>query len=294
MGDIMHESHCVQKEIKITTRKGAVLAVTLYMPKNPKAGVLISSGTGYPKEFYAQFAQYGASRGFACLIYDYQGIADSAPTDMRDCSADFLTWGTSDAPAALDALVSQMDGAPVFTLGHSFGGQLVGLMDNHHKARGHALVAVGNGHWRGHRAGDWWMEFVFFFILGPLSLARHGYLKGPDFWPGASMPATVFLQWRKWCLSKNYYWDDVQDKLGGAHFDMDGAHMRQFAFTDDPVVNPKTEPFTKACYRGANYDTRWISPDEIGVEKIGHSSAFSRRARKFWAMPFDWFERLIT
>lgn len=289
----MDDSQIKEEKLQITTGDGIILAASLFMPEKPKAGLLISSGTGYPKEFYAQFAKYGASRGFACLTYDYRGIASSAPEDMRACTADFLTWGTRDAPAALDALASRMDGLPVFTLGHSFGGQLIGLMDNHNLATGHALVAVGNGYWFGHRPSEWWQEFLFFFILGPLSLARHGYLKGPQFWPGASMPRPLFLQWRKWCLTRDYYWTDVLEKLNGAHFSMDGANMCQFAFTDDPIVNPKTEPFTRQCYQDAAYETCWTRPADIGVKKIGHSGMFSRTARAFWPMPFNWFEKFI-
>jgi predicted alpha/beta hydrolase len=292
----MHESQSQTEDMTITTRDGVALAATLHTPLTPgsiRAGVLISSGTGYPKEFYDRFAAYGATRGFACLVYDYRGIAGSAPEDMRTCNADFFTWGTKDAPAALDALVSKLDGLPVFTLGHSFGGQLVGLMDNHRLARGHALIAVGNGHWLQHHATEWWLEFLFFYILGPLSLARHGYLKGPDFWPGANMPAALFRQWKRWCLSPGYYWNDVQNQLGGAHFEMHGAPMCQFAFSDDPVVNPKSEPFTRQCYKGATYETRWINPADLGVEKIGHSGAFSRKAAAFWPLPFDWFETLL-
>ncbi len=292
----MEESQTRTENLQITTRDGVVLAGTLHTPKNTeetRAGVLISSGAGYPKEFYTRFAQYGATRGFACLVYDYRDIAGSEPKDMRTSRADFLTWGTFDAPAALAVLVKRLDGLPVFTLGHSFGGQLVGLMDNNQLATGHALVAVGNGYWRGHRPSEWWLEFLFFFIFGPLSLARHGYLKGPQFWPGASMPAAVFRQWRRWCLTPDYYWPDVQEKLDGAYFSMNGASMRQFAFTDDPVITPVSECFTKQCYSDAAYETCWISPADIGVHKIGHSGMFTRAVSGFWPLPFDWFETMV-
>ncbi len=289
----MHKSQIVKEGIEIITRDGVSLAATLFSPSKPKAGVLISSGVGYPKEFYARIAAYGATRGFACLVYDYRGIAGSAPEDMRTCTADFFTWGTLDAPAALDALVSRLDGLPVFTMGHSFGGQLVGLMDNNQLAAAHALIAVGSGYWAGLRPSEWFRMFVLFYIIGPLSLVRHGYLRGIFYWPGVSMPGPVFKQWRQWCLRSDYYWRDIQKKLGGAYFAMKGAPIRQFGFTDDPVVTPKSEAFTRKCYQTADYETCWTKPEDIGVPKIGHSGMFSRSASDFWPMPFDWFETKI-
>lgn len=287
----------IQEDVSVTTRDGVVLAATLFAPKElheRKAGVLISSGAGYAKEFYSRFAAYGASRGFVCMIYDYRGTAGSAADDMRACDFDFLTWGMLDAPSALEALVSRLDGLPVFTLGHSFGGQLIGLMNNHQQVRGHALIAVGSGYWLKHRPSEWWLEFLFFFVLGPLSLARHGYLKGVHYWPGVSMPATVFRQWKRWCLTPDYYWPDVQAKLDGGYFAMHGAPMHQFAFSDDPVVTPKSAAFTQKCYKSADYQTSWIEPSSLGIKKIGHSGAFSRAARDFWPLPFDWFDTLLS
>ncbi len=292
----MHETKSKREELQITTRDGVRLGAILNSPVNTKdikAGVLISSGTAYPKEFYQRFAQYGASRGYACLTYDYRGISASAPDDMRNNTIQMLDWGLLDAPAALEALIKRLNGLPAYTLGHSFGGQLIGLMDNHHLASAHALIAVGNGCWRYHWPSDWWKEFLFFYIMGPLSLARHGYLKGGHFWPGDSLPAGVFLQWRRWCNNTNYYRDEIRDKLDGAFFTMKDVPMRQFAFTDDPVVNPRSEPFTKACYKGAEYSTHWINPADLGLEKIGHSGAFSRSCQAFWPLTFDWFDSLL-
>ena len=289
----MSDSADAPTDVQFTSRDGVRLAGSLFAPPRPRAALLISSGVGYPRAFYARFAAYGAARGFACLTYDYRGLGDSAPADMRACAADLLDWGCKDAPAALDCLAARCPGVPLFTLGHSFGGQLVGLMDNAHLARGHALVAVGNGFVLLHDPADWWKEFLFFHVLGPLSIARHGYLKGTRYWPGVSMPRRVFWQWRRWCHRPGYYLRDVRDRLQDGHFVMQGAPMRHFAFTDDPVANRRSEGFTRACYRDADYHTCWIAPEDLGAAHIGHSGAFSQRLQAFWPKPFDWFERLM-
>ncbi len=293
----MRESSIKKQDIQISTPDGVSLAATLFLPlpsaPAPKAAVLISSGTGFPKAFYQLFAAYGASRGFACMTYDYRGIGGSAPADMRGCQADIIDWGTRDAPAALAFLAQRFDGVPIFTLGHSVGGQIIGLMDNHDLASAHAFVAVGNGYMPYHWPRYWPLELLFFYILGPLSLLHHGYIKGPDYWPGASMPRKVFLQWRRWCQRKTYYQRDVDEKLGGGNFAMGGVPIRQFGFADDPVINSRSVKLMEQLYDSANYDTKWIRPADIGVKAIGHSGAFSTKAKGFWPMPFDWFETLI-
>ncbi len=279
------------EDMRIYASDGYALAASLYLPPKPRAALLISSGTGYPKAFYNHFAIYGAQRGYACLTYDYRGIGGSEPEDMRASPATMLDWGSFDARAGLDALAARFPGLPLFTLGHSYGGQLVGLMANQHLARAHALIAVGNGFWMRHWPSEWHKEFLFFFVTGALSLWRHGYLRGGQYWPGSNMPGPVFSQWRRWCLSPQYYRKDIDRLLGGAYFDAVTAPIRHFGFIDDPIVNHRSIGFTRSQYKNAPFEEVWVDPKTLGLSGIGHSGAFARKAKAFWPQPFDWFDQ---
>ena len=98
----------ITQAVKLEARDGFAVSAQSICPPSPRAAVLISSGTGFPKELYARLAAYGAERGYASLIYDYRGIAGSAPQTMRGFQADIMDWARLDFPAALDAATSAL------------------------------------------------------------------------------------------------------------------------------------------------------------------------------------------
>jgi predicted alpha/beta hydrolase len=279
-----------EQKIRFMAADGQELGGVLIAPDAPRAGLLISSATAVTTDFYANFARYAASRGFACLLYDFRGIGASRPEHLKGYQAQMLDWCKLDAPAALDELANHVPGLPLFTLGHSVGGHVIGFMRNHDKITANAFIAVGSGYWGGHWPRDWWMEFVFFYVLGPWNLYRHGYLQHGGSWMGTDLPAGVYRQWRSWCLNPEYLAPDLQSgKLGQHWFDEVKSPIRSYGFTDDPVVNPKTLPKTLEWYTAAPKETIWVAPSSIGSEKIGHMAAFSRRNKAFWDQPLDWF-----
>src|SRR5258708_14325190 len=111
-------------DLMLPARDGVKLAATLFEPSTPNGmAILLNSGTGIPRRFYGAFAQHLSDRGFAVLTYDYRGIGQSnAPS-----SAAVEHWGAVDQSSVIDHLARLRPGAP---LGHSFGGQVLGLADN--------------------------------------------------------------------------------------------------------------------------------------------------------------------
>src|ERR1700730_10557067 len=73
---------CEPRTVEIPTRDGLRLAASVFEPAGPSAdgGVgVINSATGVPRDYYAPFAAFLASRGFVAVTYDYRGIGDSRP-----------------------------------------------------------------------------------------------------------------------------------------------------------------------------------------------------------------------
>ena len=112
--------------------------------------MLLSAGTGFPRQYYRHTAAYLASKGAFVLTFDYRGIGGSGSGDLRGSAIDYPDWGRLDMPAALDALAASAPGLPLTHIGHSIGGSFVGLMHNHNRIDRQALVAVGSGYWKHH------------------------------------------------------------------------------------------------------------------------------------------------
>jgi predicted alpha/beta hydrolase len=276
------------RDLTVTARDGHPLSARLFPAAEPRAAVLISSGTGFPKGFYDRFARHMAESGLTAVTYDFRGIGDSRPADLAAMDMDYVDWGRLDMPAVLDALAEAAPGLPLVHVGHSVGGHFAGFMDNHARIARHAFVSVGSGYWMKHHRSYNPLELFFWWGFGPYSLARHGYIKGGGVWRGADLPRGVFLPWRRWCHSPRYFSEDLAGQLKPHHFDEVSAPIRSWIFTDDPIANPRTGPDMLAVYPRAPSEMVVRRPADYGVDRIGHEGAFRRGLEPLWNEIADW------
>ena len=267
---------------------GYPLSMRLISAPEPTIAILVSSGTGFPKGFYDRFARHLAGRGAVVLTYDYRGIAGSRPADLAALRMDYPDWGRLDMPAALNALIEAAPGLPVVHVGHSVGGHFLGFMPNQDRITRNAFVSVGTGYWGLHHRSYNLLELFFWLGFGPLSLARHGYVKGGGLWAGTDLPRGVFETWKRWCLKRAYFSEELKTTLKPHAFDAVRSPIRSWIFTDDPIANPRTAPELLRVYPNAPAEIVLRGPGDYGVKRIGHEGAFRRGLEPLWDEMFDW------
>ncbi len=172
----------------LPARDGVGLAATLFDPETPNgAALLLNSGTGIPRQFYAAFAQHLAGRGFAVMTYDYRGVGGSQTSP----SATVEQWGSIDQASMIDHLARLRPATSLGLIGHSFGGQVLGLADNVAKLDAALLICSQSGHWRHWPAGRRRLRMLaLWWLLIPGLTAATG--RFPGSWIGtANLPATI-------------------------------------------------------------------------------------------------------
>ena len=79
----------------------------------------------------------------------------------------------------VDFAAARTPGRPLLWVGHSLGGQILGLVPNRDRVRAMLTVACGSGYWLENstrlRAFVWWL----WFVAVPLSTAPVRLLPGP-------------------------------------------------------------------------------------------------------------------
>jgi predicted alpha/beta hydrolase len=267
-----------------------------------RGAVVINAATGFPQTFYFKLAGYLAERGYDALVYDYRGMglsgpggtSPSAPADLARETVRMSDWGLLDMPAALDAAAARAQGLPVVTLGHSIGGQLLGLLANHALARVHVQIATSVGYWRWEAAPFKYLAWWFWRVHGPLMLAIKGYVPSGGGWAGLPLPRGVYEEWRRWCLRPGHFGPDLSTYLADNVFGEIAAPVLTVGFTDDPIATRRAVEAINEFFPRVQRETRWYSPQEAGVKRIGHEGFFSSKNRQtLWRPVVDWIDSKV-
>lgn len=193
-----------EAELRLRARDGYALAATFHRGKGPDC-VVIAGATGVKRQFYGPFARFLVSRGFSVLTLDYRGIGASRPPgSLRGFQARMQDWGTHDLDAALAWAVDVAKPRRLLVVGHSVGGQLLGLAD--HADLVDAAVFIGSqsgywGHWPlGTRAGIGLLWFALIPGLSPML----GRFPSRRLGLGEDLPRGVAEQWARWGRDPDY------------------------------------------------------------------------------------------
>jgi predicted alpha/beta hydrolase len=167
----------MERPFKVRCEDGVELQGELFLPENPKGTVQINAGTATNIKFYKPLAKYLASRGFVSCLWDYRGNGKSAPKSLRGCEYRYADYGKYDMSAIKQFLENEFPDLPLMVLGHSAGGQQVGLMPNAKGYAGMLAVAVSTGYAPGMPLYFKLQSHLFFKIITPISIALKGYLR---------------------------------------------------------------------------------------------------------------------
>ena len=289
-------------EISFEALDGTCLSGTLFEPEGePRGVVLVNSGTGIPRRFYGRFAHQAATRGFVALTFDYRGIGGSAPRSLRGYPARYRDWGQRDIPGAIDWISHRFPDLPLYAVGHSTGGQQLGLTPNVDRIRAAVFVAVSTGYWRGMPAPFRFLVLGLFRGYLPAASRFYGYAPSRKIRFGENLPSGVAREWGAWCQEPEYmaaFFDEGGrlptpdgEPFGPTFFDRAELPIRAYYSSDDPISTPANVPAMLGLYSQAEIETRWVAPDDLGVSEIGHLGFFrSKVGPPLWDDAFDWLE----
>ncbi len=269
-------------EITLKADDGTALGATVY--GNGEHAVLVMPATGVPQSYYAKYAAYLAERGFSVLTFDYRGIGRSRNGDLRASTARMRDWALLDAAAAWRFLGDR----PKLVVGHSFGGQALGLLPEPARIAAALIVGSQSGYWRNWPPlGRLWMWPATHIGL-PAVTKLLGYFPGSRLGFGEDLPPGVAIEWASWCRHPQYLVGalGVHDAYARVR-----APIRAYAITDDAFAPLRPVEALAALYPNARWQTRQLAPRELGVPDIGHFGFFRERFRaSLWRESADWLE----
>lgn len=276
-------------DIKLQAADGTALAATLFLPRRARRrqAVLINSAAAVPRKIYRGFASYLAGRGCAVLTYDYRGIGGSRPKSLVGFPAKMSDWAKLDATAAVNWMRTRYKELPLNVVGHSFGGQAVGLIANNTEIQRTLFVSAQAAYWRLLTSPERYRVYTMLKYLGrPLARVK-GYVPG-RFGLGEDMPKDVFLQWTSWVMSPRYFFTD--DTLEGrGNFEKYRGELRALCITDDPWATRPAVEMLCSGFTGIEPEIIDVTPKENDAGQIGHFGFFRPQHRTtLWRKAGNW------
>jgi predicted alpha/beta hydrolase len=246
---------------------------------------------GVTQNFYSRFAEWLAARGYLAATFDYRGIGQSAPATLRGFEIDIRDWATQDCAAVIDFMKARAPELPLYWVGHSLGGQLIGLIPNRERIDRAITIATGNGYWLENswqtRRFVWWL----WFVVVPLALRLVGYFPGKRLRKVGDLPRGVMAQWRRWCLNREYVVGVEGENVRCAYASV-RTPMLSLSFTDDEMMSEQGIRSLHRLYANAPIEYRRIAPGEVGAPRIGHFGFFrSQFEATLWPLVSQWLTR---
>lgn len=242
-----------------------------------KGTIIISSATCIKKEFYINFAQFLTQNGFHVLLYDYRGIGGSAPASLKKSSIYMHEWGTKDMNAVLDYMVNVKGHTDIIWLGHSIGAQLVGFLENHKHIKKVVSLSAALGYWGYFPFPMKAVVWLLWYIISPVLVKLYGYGAMQTVGWGENIPTSTLMEWRDWCMSKDYYMDFIKKELKLDRFYDFRIPITALYISDDYIANDKTTALMMKFFPNSPSQIRKINVSKYTTDKVGHTGIFRKK-----------------
>ncbi len=275
-------------EIKIECADKFELSATLYKPEKAKAAVMIAPATGIKRSFYNSFATFLKLQGYGVICFDYRGIGGSIQGSINSGNASIVSWGKLDMPAVLEELKVQFPNNNYHLIGHSAGGQLIGLMHNYADIKSMFNFGSSTGSIRNMRYPFKLKAFLFLNIFIPINNRLFGISNCQWVAMGEPLPKLVGKQWSRWCNGYGYLATDFGKEITEQWYDQIEIPTIWLHSTDDEISNYKNVTEMLSVFPKLDKNIVTIHPQDHGYTKIGHMKFFSYKRKNLWQYAIKW------
>lgn len=256
------------------------LGAQLYGEERAEGPVfLIAGATGVPQRYYGAFARWLVEQGGSVVTFDFRGIGASRPPTLRGFPATARDWGRLDLEGAARFAKKRFPGRELVLVGHSIGGQLLGLAPAVAAFSRVFTVAAQVGSWRDWPGLSKWVMAGLWYGLMPAAVSVVGYFPGA-LGTGSDLPAGMAREWARWGRHRDYLLRDVSRE----GYEQLRVPLLSYSFSDDLYAPKQAVDKLHALYARAAVERVHWAPQDVGVKAIGHFGFFREPFREsLWA-----------
>ena len=277
------------KTLTVTCQDGYALAARFYAadPSQQKPHpILICPATGIVQGFYHHFAVWLQQQGYDVMVFDFRGIGQSLHGPVKKSTASIVQWGQLDIRAMIDALLAHTQAEKVILLGHSAGGQLLGIVPNYSKVQKVIAVSGSTGHLKGITGRTGLLAPLMFYVIFPISRYTLGYGPTHKIGMGENLPKDVAREWAQFCSKPGYVINAIGKQIQASddfHAQVQCPVTAIWA-TDDEIATEANVKDLIRLYPNAATKIVPLNPKQFGHHSIGHMAMFKRSHQNLWAV----------
>lgn len=281
----------IEETIAIPCRDGFQLAATLRRPaaRRERGLAIINPATGVTARYYRKYAEFLVENDIAALTYDYRGVGESRPTNLRRAGFRWRDWGELDFDATIRWARARDPGGLLAVVGHSIGGFLPGFAAAAAQVDRFLTVGAQYAYWGDYAPQQRGRMFLKWHVAMPLLTAACGYFPGRRLGWLEDLPAGVAYEWsfRGARMERSYPAQERATLL--ARFAAVKGPILALAATDDEYATLPALRRGLSYYCGAERKCLLLSPEELGCDSVGHFSLFhASRREPFWPATVSW------
>lgn len=270
--------------LTIICKDGYSLSARFYaqQSQNGSLPILICPATGITKQFYNSFAAWLSEQGYNVLVFDFRGIGDSLHGPLSQSAASIVQWGQLDIPAAIDSLLQKTGASQVILLGHSAGGQLLGITPNHDKVAKVIAVSGSTGHVKNLKGKTRLLAPVMFNLVFPAARLTLGYGPTQAMGMGENLPKDVARQWAQFCSKPGYVINAIGKTVHEDFHAQVTAPITALWSSDDEIATEANVKDLLRLYPNTQTDMIELKPSQYGHKGIGHMLMFKKSHQNLW------------
>jgi predicted alpha/beta hydrolase len=197
-------------------------------------------------------------------------------------------WGELDATGVLKWVAARFPDDRCLVVGHSIGGQLLGLLPATVVVHRALLVAAQSGFWGLFGAPEKYLYALLWYVGIPLSTSFWGYFPARLLGLGEDLPTGVAREWSTWCRDADYI---VSARHGVARegFERFRAPILAYSLADDRIAPLPAVEALLALFVNAPVERRHVCPEAHGLQAIGHFGFFRPHCQSvLWPEAAGW------
>lgn len=263
----------MMRQAQINNRDNQIIALNVFEAENSLDVLLIAPATGVKQSFYKNFADYIVSSGITVITFDYSGIGNSLSGNIKKLENNASDWGEKDMEAVIQYVVQNYLKHRLTILGHSIGGQLIGLAKSSSLASKIILIAAQTGYWKYWKGGRKIKMWMIWNLLFPTLIRIFGYMPSKRFSGMENLPGNVARQWSSWGRNPEYLFADVPQSK--QYYASINCPITSFSIEEDVYAPKEAVQWLTNRYKGSEKKMIHLESAEYATKHIGHFGIFN-------------------